>query len=70
MISHIDLVTRVQRRADVDDDTARAAISAATGAVARQMMNEARDGSRRRCLTPPATRPPRSATWSPRTDTR
>lgn len=43
MISHIDLVTKVQRRADVDDDTARAAISAATGAVARQMMNEARE---------------------------
>jgi hypothetical protein len=43
MISHVDLVTQVQRRADVDDDTARAAISAATGAVARQMLNEARE---------------------------
>jgi uncharacterized protein (DUF2267 family) len=43
MISHDDLVTEVQRRADVDADTARAAISAATGAIARHMLNEARE---------------------------
>jgi uncharacterized protein (DUF2267 family) len=43
MIDHNELVTAVSRRADVDPDTARAAISAATGALARQMLNEARE---------------------------
>lgn len=43
MIDHSDLVTAVRRRADVDTETARAAISAATGAIARQMLNEARE---------------------------
>jgi uncharacterized protein (DUF2267 family) len=43
MISHSDLVAAVGRRADVDADTAGAAISAVTGAVARQMLNEARE---------------------------
>ena len=39
MIDHDALVTTVRRRADADSGTARAAISAATGAVARQMLN-------------------------------
>lgn len=43
MIDHSELVSAVRRRADVDADTAQAAISAATGAVARQMLNEARE---------------------------
>lgn len=43
MIDHSDLVTAVGRRAEVDADTARAAISAATGAFARHMLNEARE---------------------------
>jgi hypothetical protein len=36
-------VVAVRRHADVDSDTARAAIPAVTGAVARQMLNEARE---------------------------
>jgi uncharacterized protein (DUF2267 family) len=43
MIIHSELVTSVERRADVDSDTATAAISAATGAIARHMLNEARE---------------------------
>jgi uncharacterized protein (DUF2267 family) len=43
MIDHDDLVTAVRQRADADADTARAAISSATGAVARQMLNESRE---------------------------
>jgi uncharacterized protein (DUF2267 family) len=43
MINHSELVSTVGRRADVDTDTAQAAISAVTGAVARQMLNEARE---------------------------
>ncbi|MFL6125353.1 DUF2267 domain-containing protein [Actinophytocola sp.] len=43
MINHDDLVEVVRRRADVDADTARAAISAVTGAVARHLHNEARE---------------------------
>jgi hypothetical protein len=43
MISHSDLVAAVERRADVDADTARAAISAATGAIACHTLNEARE---------------------------
>ncbi len=43
MISHSDLVTAVERRAGVDADAARAAISAATGAIACHMLNEARE---------------------------
>jgi uncharacterized protein (DUF2267 family) len=43
MIDHSDLVVAVARRAGVDPDTARAAISAATGAIARHMLNEPRE---------------------------
>jgi Uncharacterized conserved protein (DUF2267) len=43
MISHSDLVTAVQRRAGLDADAAGAAISAATGAMACQMLNEGRE---------------------------
>lgn len=43
MLSHSDLVSAVGQRAGTDADTARAAISAVTGAVARQMVNEARE---------------------------
>lgn len=43
MIDHDELVAAVRRRADVDTATAGAAISAATGAVARQLLNEARE---------------------------
>jgi uncharacterized protein (DUF2267 family) len=43
MIDHDDLVAAVRERADVDADTARAAISAVTGAVARHLHNEARE---------------------------
>jgi uncharacterized protein (DUF2267 family) len=43
VINHDDLVTTVERSAGVDTGTARAAISAVTGAVARQMLNEARE---------------------------
>lgn len=43
MIDHDELVTEVQRRADVDTGIAGSAISAVTGAVARQMLNEARE---------------------------
>ena len=43
MIDHDALVTTVERSAGVDTDTARNAISAVTGAVARQMLNEARE---------------------------
>jgi uncharacterized protein (DUF2267 family) len=43
MIDHSELVRSVGRRADVDAETARAAISAVTGAVARHLVNEARE---------------------------
>jgi uncharacterized protein (DUF2267 family) len=43
MISHSDLVAAVRERAGTDTDTATAAISAATGAIARHMLNEARE---------------------------
>jgi uncharacterized protein (DUF2267 family) len=43
MIDHSELVESVGRRADVDADTARTAISAVTGAFARHMVNEARE---------------------------
>jgi hypothetical protein len=43
MIDPSELVAAVRRHADVDADTASAAISAATGAMARQMLNEARE---------------------------
>ncbi|OLF16251.1 hypothetical protein BU204_17950 [Actinophytocola xanthii] len=43
MIDHSELVMSVSQRADVDADTARAAISAVTGTFARHMLNEARE---------------------------
>jgi hypothetical protein len=43
VIDHSELVADVGRRAEVGADTARAAISAATGAMARHMVNEARE---------------------------